>query len=83
MSLVQHLAVDLGILVSKTEESIEARIQACLKTARILMEPFPVYPCGRSWDEVPGKTGSGKTFHCNVLTLSEQQLVERDMVDRG
>ena len=33
-SLVQHLAVDMGVLVSKMEESIEARIQASLKTAQ-------------------------------------------------
>ena len=34
MSLVQHLAVDIGVLVSKMEESIEALIQASLKTAQ-------------------------------------------------
>ena len=29
--------------------------------------PFPAYPGGKSWDEVPGKTGSGKKFHRNVI----------------
>ena len=83
MSLVKHLAVDMGVLVSKMEESIEARIQASLITARILLEAFPEYPSGKSWDEVLGKTGSGKKFHRNVPTLSEQQHVDSDTVDPG
>ena len=29
---------------------------------------FPAYPGGKSWDEVPGKTGSGKMFHRNVIS---------------
>ena len=69
MSLVQHLAVVIGVLVSKMEESIEARIQASLKTTQ---DPdgrsFPAYPGGKSWDDVPGKTGSGKKFYRNVIS---------------
>ena len=42
-----------------------------------------MYPSGKSWDEVPGKTSSGKKFHRNVATLSEQQLVDSDTVDPG
>ena len=66
------LASDMGVLVSK-----KALIQASLKTAQDPVEgPFPAYSAGKSWDEVPGKTSSGKKFHRNVATLSEQQLVD-------
>ena len=63
------LALDMGVLVSKMEESIAAHCQASLKTAQ---DPdggsFSAYPGGKSWDEVPGKTGSGKKFHRNVIS---------------
>ena len=63
------LAGDMGVLVSKMEESIAAHCQASLKTAQDLDEgPFPAYPGGKSWDEVPGKTGSGKKFHRDVIS---------------
>ena len=42
------------------------------------MEPFPVYPGGKSRDVVSGKTGSGKKFY---HTLSEQQLLVCGKVD--
>ena len=29
---------------------------------------FSAYPGGKSWDEVPGQTGSGKKFHRNVIS---------------
>ena len=61
-------AVNSGVLVSKMWESIEAPIQASWKTARILMEPYPVYPSGKSWDEVPGKMSSGKKFFHNAIS---------------
>ena len=84
MSLVQHLAVDMGVPVSKKWESIEVLIQASLKTAQ---DPdgrsFPAYLGGKSWDEVPAKTSSGKKFHRNVPILSEQQLVDSGTVDPG
>ena len=38
-----------------------------------------MYPSGKSWDEVPGKTCSGKKFHCNVprtlMSAVPRQLV--------
>ena len=55
------LAQDMGVSVSKMEESIEAHYQASLKTAKDPDGgPFPAYPSGKSWDEASGKTGSGK-----------------------
>ena len=73
------LAVNMEVTVSKLQDSIEAHIQASLKTAQ---DPdgglFPVYLSGKSRDEVSGKTGSGKKFY---HTLSEQQLVDCGTVD--
>ena len=55
--------------VSKMEESIETHYQASLKTAEDPDGgPYPAYPSGKSWDEVPGQTGSGKKFHRNVIS---------------
>ena len=56
------LAGDMGVPVSKMQDSIGAHIQATLKTAHD--------PDGgpKSWDEVPGKTSSGKKFHRNVIS---------------
>ena len=66
------------------EESIEARCRASLKTAQNPVgRPFPAYSAGKSWDEIPGKTSSGKKFHCNVPISSEQQLVDSGTVDPG
>ena len=63
------LALDMGVLVSKMQESIAAHCQASLKTTQDPDGgPFPAYPAGKSWDEVPGKTGSGKKFHRNVIS---------------
>ena len=63
------LALDMGVPVSKMWESIEALIQASLKTAQDPVGgPFPAYSAGKSWDEVPGKSGSGKKFHRNVIS---------------
>ena len=59
------VAEDMGVPVSKMEESIEARIQASLKTARDPDGgPYPVYQSGKTWYDVSGKTGSGKKFSC-------------------
>ena len=61
------LAEGMGVPVSKMKESIAAHYQTSLKTAQDPDGgPFPAYPSGKSWDEVPGKTGSGKKFHRNV-----------------
>ena len=59
--------------------------------------PYPVYPSGKSWDEVHGKMNSGKKFFHNAIsgadfatqlyhvaiveTLSEQQLVDCNTAD--
>ena len=64
------LASDMGVPVSKMWESIEALIQASLKKAQDpVAGPFPAYSAGKSWDEVLGKTSSGKKFHRNVATF--------------
>ena len=69
MSLVQHFDEDTRVLVSKMQDSIEAHILASLKTAQDPdVGPFPAYPCGKFWDEAPGKTGSGKKFYHNVIS---------------
>merc|ERR1711868_91945 len=63
------LAQDMGVSVSKMEESIEAHYQASLKTAEDPDGgPYPAYPSGKSWDEASGKTGSGKKFYPNVIS---------------
>ena len=64
------LASDMGVSVCpKMWESIEALIQASLKTAQDLDGgPFPAYPSGKSWDEASGKTGSVKKFYHNVIS---------------
>ena len=65
---MQHLAVDMGMPVSKMWESIEAQIQASLKIARITTETFPAYPSDNSWDDDFGKTGSEKKFLHNAIS---------------
>jgi len=63
------LAQDMGVPVSKMEESIEAHYQASLKMAKDPDGgPYPAYPSGKSWDEASGKTGSGKKFYHNVIS---------------
>ena len=61
------LAQDMGVPVSKVEDSIEAHYQASLKT-----EPdgglHPASPSGKSWDEASGEIGSGEKFHHNVIS---------------
>merc|ERR1719383_79528 len=66
------LAQDMGVPVSKMEESIEAHYQASLKAAADPDGgPYPAYPSGKSWDEASGKTGSGKKFYHNVISGAE------------
>ena len=78
------LALNMRVPVSKMCESIEALIQASLKTAKDPDGgPYPVYPSSQSWDGVLGKMSSGKKFHRNVGISSEQQLVDSDTVDPG
>ena len=58
------LAADLGVPVSKMEESIAAHYHPSLRTAQDPVGgPFPAYPSGKSLDETSGKTGSGKKFY--------------------
>ena len=57
------LAQDMGVPVSKMEESIEAHYQASLKAAADPDGgPYQAYPSRKSYDEASGKTGSGKKF---------------------
>ena len=35
---------------------------------RLEKTPYPVYPSGMSWDEVPGKMNSGKKFFHNAIS---------------
>ena len=51
------------------QDSIEAHIQASLKTAQVPDGgPFPAYPSGKIWDEASGKTSSEKKFYHNVIS---------------
>ena len=61
-------AADMEVPVSKMEESIEACIQASLKTAQDPDGgPYPVFASDKSWSETPGKMGSGRKFYHNVI----------------
>ena len=61
--------MDIGVPVSKMEESIAAHHQVSLKTAKDLNEgPSPVYPSVQSWDDASGKTGSGKKCCHSVIS---------------
>ena len=59
------LAQEVGVPVSKMEESMEAS----LKTAKNRDGgPYSAYPSGKSWDEASSKAGSGKKFYNNVIS---------------
>ena len=60
------LVENMRVTVSKMQDSIEAHIQASLKTAQDPDEG--AYPSGKSWDEASGKTGSRKKFYHNVIS---------------
>ena len=63
------LEQDMGVPVSKMEESSEAPYQASSKTAQDPDGgPCSAYLSGKSWDEASGKTGSGKKFDHNVIS---------------
>ena len=55
---------DMGVSVSKREDSIEADYQASLKTDPD-GGPYPAFPRGKSWEEASGKTGS---FYHKVIS---------------
>ena len=59
------LAQDMGVPVSKMEESIEGSLKP---TKNPHGRPYPAYPSGKSWDEASGNTGSGKKFYHNVIS---------------
>ena len=61
------LSQDMGVPVSKMEDSIEAHYQASLKTDPD-GGPYPASPSGKLWDEASGKTGSGEKFYHNVIS---------------
>ena len=68
-SLVQHLSEVWESPVSKMTDSIEAQYQASLKSAKDPDgEPYPAFASKKSWNEVSGKTGSGKKFYHNVIS---------------
>merc|ERR1711988_353718 len=68
MGLAADMNVPLDTLVDETEKHYEA----AEKTKK---DPdggsWPAYPSGKSWDEVSGKTGSGKKFYHNIIQGSE------------
>merc|ERR1712151_360481 len=68
----EALANDMGIPVSVLEATHQAHYEAAKKTEK---DPdggsWPAYPSGKSWDEVSGKTGSGKKFYHNIIQGSD------------
>ena len=58
---------DMGVSVSKREDSIEAHYQASQKTDPD-GGPYPASPSGKSWEEASGKTGSGEKFYHKVIS---------------
>merc|ERR1712159_576668 len=64
----EDLAKDMGIPVQVLAEEHDQHYNAAKKTEK---DPdggsFPAYPSGKSWDEVSGKTGSGKKFYHNII----------------
>merc|ERR1712014_62229 len=64
----EALAKDMGVPVSVLEATHQAHYDAAKKTEK---DPdggsWPAYPSGKSWDEVSGKTGSGKKFYHNII----------------
>merc|ERR1712217_8402 len=73
----EALATDMGVPVSVLEATHQAHYEAAKKTEK---DPdggsWPAYPSGKSWDEVSGKTGSGKKFYHNIIQGSEVKTQE-------
>ena len=61
------MKLDIGVSVSKREDSIEAHYQGSQKTDPD-GGPYPASPSGESWEEASGKTGSGEKFYHKVLS---------------
>merc|ERR1711988_1401374 len=66
------LAKDMGVSVDTLVATHNAHYEAAKKTEK---DPdggsWPAYPSGKSWDEVSGKTGSGKKFYHNIIPGSQ------------
>merc|ERR1719453_2798976 len=64
----EALAKDMGISVSVLEKTHQDHYEASKKMEKDPEGgPWPAYPSGKTWDEVSGKTGSGKKFYHNVI----------------
>merc|ERR1719265_365377 len=60
--------MDMGISVSVLEKTHQDHYEASKKMEKDPDGgPWPAYPSGKTWDEVSGKTGSGKKFYHNVI----------------
>merc|ERR1712125_115985 len=68
----EELAKDMGIPVDVLVKTHDGHYEAAKKTEK---DPdggsWPAYPSGKSWDEVSGKTGSGKKFFHNIIPGSQ------------
>ena len=74
------LVLDIGVLVWKIEESIEAGYLASLKTAQNPDGgPYPASAYDKSWDETSGKTGSGKKFFHSVISENDSAAQTSDV----
>merc|ERR1712232_747116 len=66
------LAKDMGISVDVLVKTHDGHYEAAKKAEK---DPdggsWPAYPSGKSWDEVSGKTGSGKKFFHNIIPGSQ------------
>merc|ERR1711937_359262 len=66
------LAKDMGVSIDVLVKTHDAHYEAAKKTEK---DPeggsWPAYPSGKSWDEVSGKTGSGKKFYHNIIPGSQ------------
>merc|ERR1712118_515166 len=73
----EALAQDMGVSVSVLEEQHQAHYEAAKKAEK---DPdggsWPAYPSGKSWDEVSGKTGSGKKFYHNIISGADVKKQE-------
>ena len=74
------LAQDMGVPVSKMEESIEASLKTASNPDG---GPSPRLPERKSLDEASGKTGSGKKFYHNVISGSKFTSGLRGLRPRG
>merc|ERR1712054_636015 len=71
------LAKDMWVSIDTLVATHNAHYEAAKKTEK---DPdggsWPAYPSGKSWDEVSGKTGSGKKFYHNIIDGSAVKTQE-------